>query len=285
MADTATGAYSADPMFQQYYNEILASMTPQTIDYQAPTADEIAAQISAYLRPSVDQQIRDRQQSTLQQRAATDADAASRGILASTWVTDIKNRLMQSEAADVAAAESDYRAQLLQGVYNRQAAEADRANQIAMFNAQMRQQAESDAYKRAADMYNLYLQNKSSSGGGRGGGSDSDKPSELTNDDDAYERFLGAQKALETSVAGLATRLPMSTPIGRATGYTAMRGGLTGSVGGSGLKLLNPKTVLTGAGKAATTGTAKTATGNSAKNTTHTVKKVGAKANTRNLLK
>lgn len=165
MADEATtNPYAADPQFQQYYQQILASMTPQTIDYQAPTADEIASQISAYLRPAVDQQIRNRQQSTLQQRAATDADAASRGILASTWVTDIKHRLHQQETADIAAAESDYRSQLLQGVFNRQAQEADRANQIAMFNAQMRQQAESDAYKRAGDMYNLYLQKKRGSG-------------------------------------------------------------------------------------------------------------------------
>lgn len=165
MADEVnTNPYAADPQFQQYYQQILASMTPQTIDYQAPTADEIASQISAYLRPAVDQQIRNRQQSTLQQRAATDADAASRGILASTWVTDIKNRLHQQETADIAAAESDYRSQLLQGVFNRQAQEADRANQIAMFNAQMRQQAESDAYNRAGDMYNLYLQKKKGSG-------------------------------------------------------------------------------------------------------------------------
>ncbi len=164
MAD-ANGAYGVDPKFQQYYTEILANLNPQTIAYQAPSVDEIASQISAYLRPAVDQQIANRRLSTLQQRAATDADAASRGILSSTWVTDIKNRLMQSEAADVAAAESDYRAQLLQGVYNRQQQEEDRANQIAMFNAQMRQQAEKDAYSRAGDMYNLYLQNKKPSGG------------------------------------------------------------------------------------------------------------------------
>ena len=172
---TQTGAYSADPQFQQYYNEILASMTPQTIDYTVPTADEIAAQISEYLRPSVDQQIRNRQNATRQQRAQTDADAASRGILASTWVTDIKNRLAQSENADIAAAESDYRSQLLQGVFNRQAQEADRANQIAMFNAQMRQQSEADAYKRAADMYNIYLQKRK--GGGSGGKKKEEEPS------------------------------------------------------------------------------------------------------------
>lgn len=210
MADTANGAYGADPMFQQYYNEILASMTPQTIEYQAPTADEIAAQISSYLRPAVDQQIRNRQQSTLQQRAATDADAASRGILASTWVTDIKNRLMQSEAADVAAAESDYRAQLLQGVYNRQAQEADRAHQIAMFNAQMRQQAESDAYQRAGDMYNLYLQNKKSSGGG-GGGSGSTAGS-LGAEDDEYTKFLAAKASLADRINQLVKK-PSLQPV------------------------------------------------------------------------
>ena len=196
MADTATGAYSTDPMFQQYYNEILASMTPQTIDYQAPTADEIAAQISAYLRPAVDQQIRNRQQSTLQQRAATDADAASRGILSSTWVTDIKNRLMQSEAADVAAAESDYRAQLLQGVYNRQAQDADRALQIAQFNAQMRQQAEQDAYGRAADMYNIYLQNKKSGGSRPGSNSPGGDDGAGDNGLMTYEEFLRRQQEL-----------------------------------------------------------------------------------------
>lgn len=209
MADTATGAYGADPVFQQYYNEILANMNPQTIDYQAPTADEIASQISAYLRPAVDQQIRNRQQSTLQQRAATDADAASRGILASTWVTDIKNRLRQSEAADVAAAESDYRAQLLQGVYNRQAQEADRANQIAMFNAQMRQQAEADAYKRAGDMYNLYLTNKNS-GGGSGGGSGSSGSNGAEDDD--YVKFLTAKAMLHDKIKQIVKK-PVLQPV------------------------------------------------------------------------
>lgn len=165
-------AYDADPEFARLYEQILGSLKPEQMSYTAPTAAEIAAQISEYLRPTVDQQIKNRQNATRQQRASTDADAASRGILASTWVTDIKNRLAQSENADIAAAESDYRAQLLQGVYNRQAQEADRALQIEMFNAQMRQQAEAEAYRRAGDMYNLYLQNKKKGSGGSGGGKD-----------------------------------------------------------------------------------------------------------------
>lgn len=195
--------YAADPQFQQYYQQILASMTPQTIDYQAPTSEEIAAQISAYLRPAVDQQIRNRRQSTLQQRAATDADAASRGILGSTWVTDIKNRLHQSETADIAAAESDYRSQLLQGVFNRQAQEADRANQIAMFNAQMRQQAEDAAYNRAGDMYNIYLQKKKGSGGGS---KPAETPAEAAGDDltndPGYAIWLAMKTQLDKTLNG-----------------------------------------------------------------------------------
>lgn len=207
--------YDADPKFQEYYQQILAGMNPNTIEYQAPTADEIASQISEYLRPAVDQQIRSRREATAQQRAQTDADAASRGILSSTWVTDIKNRLKQSENADIAAAESDYRAQLLQGVYNRQAQEADRANQIAMFNAQMKQQAEADAYKRAGDMYNLYLSNKSRGGSGSSGGSG--KTGEGGENGDGgltYEQFLRLTQRFNT-VAGSVG--PKGSLIGKIT--------------------------------------------------------------------
>lgn len=199
MAKANTSAYSADPQFQKYYTQILSSMTPQTIEYQAPTEAEIAAQISEYLRPAVDQQIRSRQEATVAQRAATDVDAASRGILASTWVTDIKNRLHQQETADIADAESNYRQQLLEGVFNRQAQEAERANQIAMFNAQMRQQAEKDAYSRAGDMYNLYLQKKKSSASKN----TPKKKKEVakTTEDDEYTKYLKTKKLLADNVA------------------------------------------------------------------------------------
>ena len=197
-----TLSYNADPDFQRFYKQILAGMSPQTIDYTPLTAQEIAAQISEYLRPSTDQQIRNRQLASRTQRAQTDADAASRGILSSTWVTDIKNRLMQNESADIAAIESDYRSQLLQGVYNRQAQEADRAYQIAMFNAQMRQQAEADAYKRAGDMYNLYLQQKKKKKSGGGKPADTpgdDKNTDLANDPD-YKLWLLLKEGAESFV-------------------------------------------------------------------------------------
>lgn len=201
--------YDADPVFQKYYEQILAGMNPNTIEYTAPTADEIAAQISEYLRPAVDQQIRSRQEATAQQRAATDADAAARGILSSTWVTDIKNRLKQSENADIAAAESNYRSQLLEGVFNRQAQEADRANQIAIFNAQMRAQAEKDAYQRAGDMYNLYLKKKASGGGGGGAGTAAGTAAGADGDDgDEYGKFLGIMRHIGNTLSNKTPKKP-----------------------------------------------------------------------------
>jgi hypothetical protein len=87
-------------------------------------------------------------------------------MLPSTWVTDYKNRLSMQENSDIADIEAAYRAQLLQGVAARQQDEANRAYQIAMFNAQMRQAAEESAYGRAGDMYQIYLNGQHSGGGG-----------------------------------------------------------------------------------------------------------------------
>ena len=101
-----------------YYNSILKSLgsskiLPDTITYEAlgytmPTQTELSAQIAEYLRPQYDSDISSRKAQTTQNRAAIDIDAASRGMGASTWVTDAKTRQMNSEAADIANLESNY---------------------------------------------------------------------------------------------------------------------------------------------------------------------------------
>ena len=200
--------YGADPQFQAYYDAISSQIAPQTVDYTAPTIDEIAAQISGYLRPSTDAQIRSRQAATVKQRAATDADAASRGMLPSTWVTDYKNRLAQQENADIADIESAYRAQLLQGVASRQQEEADRAYQIAMFNAQMRQAAEESAYNRAGDMYQIYLNRKS-----HGSSSGSGSSEEVSLVDDFNASLLKLQDQIAQNMGNMLSGKPNGQPV------------------------------------------------------------------------
>ena len=220
--DPATSPYGADPMFQEYYDAISAQLMPQTIEYTAPTVDEIASQISSYLRPSTDAQIKARQQATIKQRAATDADAASRGMLASTWVTDYKNRLSMQENSDIADIESAYRAQLLQGVAVRQQDEANRAYQIAMFNAQMKQAAEESAYGRAGDMYQIYLNNR---GSGSGHGSNNNGDATIT---DNFEELLKQVAQWSANRAGQAlSQKPQLQPVlnfGRSGGFSGLGG-------------------------------------------------------------
>jgi hypothetical protein len=166
------------------YESILKTLMPQTIGYspietEKQTQESLASQISAYLRPYVDKSIANRKSTTIANRAGIDIDAASRGMGASTWVTDAKQRETNAEASDIAGLESDYAANLAEQVYNSYQSYLDRqynvdtanaGNQIEVdeFNAQVLAALEQTAYERALDMNSL---KGSGSGSGSGTGS------------------------------------------------------------------------------------------------------------------
>lgn len=96
---------------------------PERIDVERINVDqytqqELANQIAAYLRPYTENAINARKHQTIKNRAAIDVDAASRGMGASTWVTDAKNRQAQAEASDLINLENTYLGNLNQGVAN-----------------------------------------------------------------------------------------------------------------------------------------------------------------------
>lgn len=80
--------------------------------------EDIAKQIAAYLRPYTDNAIRARQKQTGTDRAAADVDAASRGMVSSTWLSDAKNRMAAAEASDIANMENEYLGNLGQQTFN-----------------------------------------------------------------------------------------------------------------------------------------------------------------------
>ena len=105
-------------------------------------ADEAAAYLGKYLQNS----IRERKDLTSGYRAAADADAWSRGMGGSTFLTDAKNQLAKAEARDIMAAQNEFLGnvgqqafQALQNQYNRnlQANMQNAANALAadQFNA------------------------------------------------------------------------------------------------------------------------------------------------------
>lgn len=200
--DTATTPTFANEKLNTYYNQILSGLTANTIDYTPKTEDELAAEISAYLRPSTDSAIADRREQTAANRASIDVDAASRGILPSTWVTDMKNRQFISENADVADLESQYTSALNQGVSDRLANQESNALSVAQFNARMKSEAESNAYARALDMYNL---NGGSGGGSKTSGDDT-TGGMWTEEERAYFTLLAKTKARDDAAKAKAEK-------------------------------------------------------------------------------
>lgn len=102
--------------FNDLYNKIYAQYKPS---YTPQSASTLKDTLSRAMRPSYDKQIAQRKRDAASNRAAIDADASSRGVGSSTYVTDVKNRNMNAEASDIQGIESDYNAALYSALLNR----------------------------------------------------------------------------------------------------------------------------------------------------------------------
>ena len=110
------------------------TITPGTINVEEQTQEDLARQVSAYLRPYTENAINARRAQTGKDRAAADVDAASRGMGSSTWLSDAKNRMAAAEASDITAMENEYLGNLGQQVFNSYQNYLNRAFQANMQN-------------------------------------------------------------------------------------------------------------------------------------------------------
>lgn len=181
MADTISFGNSTIDGYYQSFLKTLPNeqITYEPVQYAEQTVEGITEQVEKYLRNYYDQSIAERQRATVQQNAALDVDAASRGMGSSTFLSDMKNRQYMAEAADISDMNSDYNATLAQTVqdqYNQYLTNklnVDFNNQqikydIDKWNASSRLALEELAYERAHAAYEL---SKKSSGGGSSSGS------------------------------------------------------------------------------------------------------------------
>ena len=157
-------AISDEDALSGFVDEMYSRFAPQQVTYDARSEEEIRASVAAWLRPSYDQAIVNRQTQTRQNKANLDADAIARGMGASTYVTDVKNRQQNAESSDIASIEADYGATLSKYVLDGVDSERDRALEAEKFNASARQDAYDKAYSAALA---LFAQYKKNSGGGR----------------------------------------------------------------------------------------------------------------------
>ena len=105
-----------------------------TINADMQSYDDLAKQISAYLRPYTDSAITSRKKQTAEDRARVDADFSSRGLGQSTLGLATKLKLEEQEAADITNLENQFTSNLMQQVYQSDQEQRKRAQKAAIQN-------------------------------------------------------------------------------------------------------------------------------------------------------
>lgn len=176
--------------FDDYYNRLVSTLKNYGVSMTLPSLDEIRAQLTAFLRPSVDAAIEARKDRGETVMAELDADAYSRGMGGSSYLSSMKSREQSGVSSDIASMESNYSSTIAQYLYNAsnelQSIQAKFA-QMALENAnEQKRQKQQQAFEmqklraqQAHDekMRRLALQSKGGSTGGANAGKGSSRSS------------------------------------------------------------------------------------------------------------
>ena len=173
-----------NPIYAEAYQKVYDSIpkqtiTPQEIKLDERTKESITTDINSYLRPYYDLAAKQRLAAADQSRAELDADAYSRGMGSSTWLTDKKSRESMAAQTDVANMNSQYGAALNEGVNTQlqnyaanklAVAQTNAANKLSadQYNAEVDRVAREWAYKVLLDQIDL---GAFATGGGTSSGS------------------------------------------------------------------------------------------------------------------
>ena len=201
MADTALNIPDATmaAAFENIYKSIpRQTITPTAISLAEKNRATVAAEADASLRPYLDLSATQREQAAVQSRAELDADAYSRGMGSSTWLTDKKSRESMAAQTDIANMKAQYAASIADSINKSMATyeanklavdQANVSNKLAadQFNASEEEKAYTKAYQILMDMWNKGLFATPSSGGS-GGGGDGD----ITFNESALSKALAA---------------------------------------------------------------------------------------------
>ena len=189
--------------FDGYYNAIRNSLSVPTVTVKAPSAGEVKDMWSGVLRPSADAAIERRSRAAEREMAEIDADAVSRGMGQSSYVTSVKARQMEEAQDDISDIEAQYGAALAEKIYDTLYKYDQMSLNAQQYNAEAHAAAQKTALSMASDWYNQYLsqQNaaiaaaaKGSSSKSSKGGSGSKKSSLSREDYTEYVRNLTAEQ-------------------------------------------------------------------------------------------
>ncbi len=140
------------------YEQLKAMLLPDAakIDYTPRSRGELRAQLEATLMPNYQAAVKERQNNTQRTNASIDADAAARGIGASTWGSDVKNRNYGSEAKDIASMRGEYNSTLANNLNSLMSEQESRKLSADQYNKSSEASALSNALSMALGNYDKW---------------------------------------------------------------------------------------------------------------------------------
>ena len=212
---SSSGTTSNIPSFESVFQEMLQHYMPETVEFTPLSEEVLSETIRNWLRPAYEQAIQSRREQTGRINAELDADAWSRGMGQSTYLSDIKDRQFRNESQDVDALESDYASTLAGHLYDAMKEQQKTKIEVDQFNAEQINHAREKAMTSAQALYQSYL---SSGSGGRGSGKGAGASG--SNGNSLLSQLLQAQPDLpKTSYNSVANALARMTPTERGKLY------------------------------------------------------------------
>jgi len=157
------------PTLEELFSEMLRKYLPETVEFTPLSEEVLSETIRNWLRPAYEQAIRSRREQTERINAELDADAWSRGMGSSTYLSDVKERQYRGELRDVDALESDYASTLAGHLYDAMKAQQEKKIEVDEFNAGEINRAREKAMEAAQALYLTYLSGSGSRGSGGSG--------------------------------------------------------------------------------------------------------------------
>ena len=218
---------TGNAVFDNYYSKILSQLNVPKVEVTLPSEESLKKQYEAILRPSVDQAIQKRYETVATNKAELDADAAARGMGASTFVSSMKSREQGKADNDVAQMESAYTMALAERIFDAMKNASANKLEADQANAQMLMDAQKTAFGYAMQWYAQWLEFQQKSSGGSK--KSSKKKASLPVDEiDAYVRLLSPAERKELYTSS-------------ATQWKGIRQEIVDSIGKTGLKALEKK--------------------------------------------
>lgn len=150
----------SESLFNSYFSSIMNSLSVPEVTVQAPSISEVRSMWSEALRPSADAAIEKRNKAAQREMAEIDADAVSRGMGSSSYVTSVKAREMEEAQDDIADIEARYGAALAEKIYDTLQSYDQLGYSARKYNAEAGASAQKAALSMASDWYSSYLANQ-----------------------------------------------------------------------------------------------------------------------------